>query len=508
MKMRTKQAERGMAVVAATVMLVLLIPVTGLAIDVTLLYVDKARLQGAVDGAALAGAEGLARGDNDAAQQTSARQAAAEYVFLNYPSTFFFTNSITVNQATDVTIDETVANQRTVSVTAHANVPTLFMRWLKFTSTNVNASATVTRRDVNIVMVVDRSNSLQVSGSCGAVIQAATNFVNKFSNGSDNVGLVTFASSTNADFPIANNFLAASSTLPAPAQTVPQLLGNISCLGSTSSAMALWTGYDQLVGLNQPNALNVILFFTDGIPTGVNVNMPYDATQHTCSHAHPASGSNAPYINGLYNTFTGQNQYFGVLNPVNGGSVTNSDFNITPDGQSGAGCAFAQGWSGGSGPNDTNTSDFLGVPQHDLFGDNLNNGYLPITLTGMIGAYGPFISLNLSGNSNAANMPQNAMDDAATQIRTGTVEPVSATGLLNNIGKGLNGVTIYSIGLGNAVNGTVNPASLIRVSNTTASPIFVAPPTQQTGDFVLAPTSADINSAFSQIAAEILRIAK
>ncbi len=105
-------------------------------------------------------------------------------------------------------------------------------------------------------------------------------------------------------------------------------------------------------------------------------------------------------------------------------------------------------------------------------------------------------------------MPQNAMDDAATQIRTGTVEAASATGLLNNIGRGLTGVTIYSIGLGNAVNGTVNPAALIRVSNTIASPIFVAPPTQQTGDFVLAPTSADINTAFSQIAAEILRIAK
>src|SRR5580658_6013577 len=116
MKMRTKQAERGMAVVAATIMLVLLIPVTGLAIDVTLLYVDKARLQGAADGAALAGAESLSRGTTDAAQQL-----AAEYVFLNYPSSFFFTNSVTVCYTctpSDVQINETVANQRTVTVYA------------------------------------------------------------------------------------------------------------------------------------------------------------------------------------------------------------------------------------------------------------------------------------------------------------------------------------------------------------------------------------------------------
>jgi Flp pilus assembly protein TadG len=47
MKMRKRQAERGIAVIATTIMLVILIPVIGLAIDVTLVYVDKARLQGA-----------------------------------------------------------------------------------------------------------------------------------------------------------------------------------------------------------------------------------------------------------------------------------------------------------------------------------------------------------------------------------------------------------------------------------------------------------------------------
>ena len=79
--------------------------------------------------------------------------------------------------------------------------------------------------------------------------QASVNFVNKFSNGSDNLGLITFASSTSVDFPIANNFNGASATLPAPTQTVTTILGNINCAGSTSSPMALWYGYDQLVGL-------------------------------------------------------------------------------------------------------------------------------------------------------------------------------------------------------------------------------------------------------------------
>jgi Flp pilus assembly protein TadG len=501
MKMRTRRAEQGIAVIATTIMLVILIPVIGLALDVTLLYVDKARLQGAVDGAALAGAESLARGTNDSAQKTAAAQAAASYVFLNYPSSFFFTNSVTVNQATDVTIDETVANQRTVGVTAHANVPTLFMRWLNFTSTNVNAAATVTRRDVNIVLVVDRSGSLSCSTgscSCPAVIQAATNFVNKFSNGSDNLGLVTFASSTNVDFPIANNFQTAT-------VNVPTILSNIICQGSTSSPMALWTAYDQLVSLNQPAALNVILFFTDGTPTGVNVNMPIDTVHSTCDHANPPTTS-VPYtyINGLYNTFTGGDTFFGLLNPFSTStSVANGDFNITPDGLSGHNCYFASGWVGGTAPNDQALTDFKGVPTVDVYGDNLASGYQPT-----LPLVGGFLDINTGGgtNENASSMAQNGTDEAAKSIRNGSAE--IATAPLGHAGHGLSNVVIYSIGLGNALIGTLNQDLLKRVSNVPSSTSYVAPPTQQQGDFILAPTSADINAAFATIAAEILRIAK
>src|SRR5271166_5535507 len=309
--------QRGFALIAATIMMVILIPVMGLAIDTTLLYVDKARLQGAVDGAALAAAQSLSRGNDDATQ------AAANFVFLNYQNGLTFTNSVTVNHTTDITIDESVANQRTITVTAHANIATLFMKWLNFSSTNVVASSTVTRRDVNIAMVVDRSGSLATSGSCGAVQQAAINFVNKFANGRDNMALVTFATTTHADFPIANNFQTAT-------PSVPTLINDIACAGSTSSAMALWYGYDQLVGLNQPAALNIILFFTDGKPTGVNVNMPI-ANGSPCTSPHTGPPK---YINGLYNTYTNVDQFWGLAQPTNTGllNITNGDINVTSDG--------------------------------------------------------------------------------------------------------------------------------------------------------------------------------
>lgn len=475
---RRRQTQAGIAVITTSIMMVILIPIIGLAIDTTLLYVDKTRLQAAVDGAALAGAKSLSRGSDDPTQQLNAKQAAADYVFLNYPTTFLFTNSVTVNQTTDVTIDETVAHQRTVAVTAHANAPTLFMAWLHFSSTNLIASATVTRRDVNVAMVVDRSGSLALTNSCAPLQQAAINFTDKFANGTDYIGLVTFASSTHADFPIASNFQTASTN-------VPTLINNIVCEGSTSSAMALWYGYDQLVGLNEPGALNVILFFTDGKPTGVNVNMPIAASSH-CTSPHPGPPK---YINGLYNTYTNVDEFFGLLAPTNNGTITNSDFNVTTDGSSGAGCAFSASWSS----NVTDTSDFQGVPTHDVFGSNLNNGFQPITLSGSY--------IDLGNATNADNMAQNGADDAATQIRAGATE----SGPLPNAGHSLSNVIIYSIGLGNAPYPLSEPL-LERISNDPRSSIYNS--AEPAGLFVLAPTTADINSAFAAVASQILRIAK
>jgi Flp pilus assembly protein TadG len=488
MTLTKRQNQRGMAIFVSCVMMVIAIPMMGLAIDATVLYVVKSRLQGAVDGAALAATKALAHGSDDATQIANAKAAAATYVMLNYPASYFFTTNVTVSQATDVTVDESVQHQRTVSVTAHVAVPTLFMRWLSFTNTNVNALAATIRRDVNIAMVVDRSGSLAASGSCDAVKQAAINFVDKFSDGRDNIALVTFAASTHVDFPIANNFKTA-------ATPVSTMLGNIVCAGSTSSAMGLWEGYDELVNLNQTAALNVLLFFTDGKPTGVNVNMPL-VTATTCTNAHAGPPK---WINGLYNTYTNANQYFGILQPTNNGTITNSDGNPTSDANTGAGCQYMTGWPG----TQTTYTDFLGVPQIDVFGDNLNNGYQPIVLSG---GY-----ISLADSTSAASMPMNGADDAATQIRNGTAvcqnAPAPTTGctnLLTHAGS-LSNIIIYSIGLGNAPY-PLSPDLLLRISNDPASTIYDH--TKPAGAYYPAPSSADIDAAFVKVAAEILTLAK
>jgi hypothetical protein len=294
---------------------------------------------------------------------------------------------------------------------------------------------------------------------------------------------VTFAATTHVDFPIASNFLTAT-------PSVPTLIDDIlPCAGSTSSAMALWYGYDQLVGLNEPGALNVILFFTDGKPTGVNVAMPIASTS-TCMNS---NGSGV--IKGLYNTYTNQDEFFGVLLPTNSGIQNlypNGDLDvITTDNNSGAGCSFSQNWSN----NAAVTSDFKGVPTTDVYGSNLNNGWLPITFNGSY--------IDLGNATNAGNMTQNAALDAAVKIRAGATE----SGPLPNSGKSLSGVIIYSVGLGNAPYPLSVPL-LQAISNDPGAPSPWYLTSESAGLCVVAPTTADINAAFATVASQILRIAK
>lgn len=313
-------------------------------------------------------------------------------------------------------------------------------------------------KKMNVVMVVDRSGSLEASGSCKPLIAAASSFVEEFAKGQGRLGLVTFATSTYVNFPIANNFQVAQ-------PNVETILQNMKCAGATSTAQALWTGYQQLIGLNEPNALNLILFFTDGNPTSVTFDMPI-ARSSPCSAYSPGSPGGADaytmpaegkgYIRGLYSTFTNSAQFFGLQdqNGVTGPDglqrVSHNDFEAAPNSTD---CAYYRNWNASA----TVTTDFLGLPVKDIYGNSANTDYRPVTLN----SYG-FIDIH--NPQNAPAMAANAAESAARNIRNGAVDPVS--------GRGLPNVVIYTIGLGNALVYPLNRDFLERISNFPNSPSF------------------------------------
>ena len=355
-------------------------------------------------------------------------------------------------------------------------------------------AATSPRKDINVVLVLDRSGSLQASGSCKPLIEAATSFVNHFTPDRDKVGLVTFATSTYVNFPISSAFQTAN-------PNIATVLAHVTCAGSTSSAQALWTGYQQIIGLDQPNAVNIILFFTDGEPTGVTFDMPV-ANSSPCTEYTPGSptgpgGYAMPptgkgYIRGVYNTFSNASQWYGPLNPMGiagpDGLQIVARAALQPAPKSN-GCDYFRGWSGVVN-NSTVTTDFLGVPTKDIYGNSAATAYHPVTLN----SYG---FIDLANANNAQAMAMNAADSAATNIRNGAVDPVSRRSIQN--------VIIYSVGLG----GAAYPASsefLTRVSNDPNSPVYDS--SKPSGRYLHAASMADLESMFNSVAEWIFRLAR
>jgi hypothetical protein len=352
------------------------------------------------------------------------------------------------------------------------------------------SAAKAPRKAVNVVLVVDRSGSLSVSGSCAALSVSALDFANQFTPGRDKVGVVTFATTTYVDLPITSAFQTAN-------PNIAGVLSNITCSGSTSSAQALWAGYQQLVGLNQTDAVNVILFFTDGNPSGATFDMPV-ASSSRCSEYTPGSpeGPGAysmpptgkGSIRGVYSSYTNVSQFFGVLDPNGeaGPSGLMSTGNESRPAPHSNGCAYYLEWP----VSQTNTSDFLGVPTKDVFGNSANTTFKPVTLNSA-----GFIDIANANNAEAVAF--NVADSAAANIRSGATDPA--------LGRGLRNVIIFSVGLGNA-SYPVSTTFLERVSNDPRSPIYDS--AKPSGQFISAASSPDLQPAFSAAVSRIFRLAE
>lgn len=258
-----RKRERGFVTLIWTcMMLFIIMPVVGLAIDAGVMYVIKSKLQTAVDGAALGAARSLSRGIDIPSQQTSATDTAKRYFHANFPN-----NWMGVTPVNDPTVTWPAAPPATaiINVQGDVNAPTWFMRIIGVSSLHFKVVGQATRRNVNLMLVVDRSTSLSDTGSCPTLASDSQLFVQSFSNNRDRMGLVTFGTYYNVDFAPNFNFQSSMTTM----------LGNLQCSGFTNSAAAFSTAYQTLKGLADQNALNVVVLFTDGQPNTITLGPAY-----------------------------------------------------------------------------------------------------------------------------------------------------------------------------------------------------------------------------------------
>jgi Flp pilus assembly protein TadG len=454
---RPARKRNGYVMVFGTLMIgLILIPAMGLAIDVGLMYTVEAVMSAAADAAAVAGARDLARGTNSQAQLANAQNTATAYFNANFPSGYLWSSNLQVNSVASTS----QTAMRTVTTTASIQLPLIFLNMLHLGPQTISTSSTASRRDINVMFVMDRSGSLASSGMCAPLISAAVGFVGKFAQGRDNVGLITFATSSNVDAAPSTNFQ----------PNVANILNGVTCIGATSSAQALWQAYDQLVGLNQNGALNAILFFTDGFPTATTESFPIKGTS-TCSDKTNKVG---------VLTFGGSTLY-GLYNPVAENPIGN-DQNLMVTGNI-SNCAFKS--------NQTNVGDDLSyAPIIDTWGNSLTaTGYKSTTTSGA------GLAINAT---NIQNFSTNAADDAAFRIRSGVADPAQG-------GKSLSNVVIYAIGLNET--GEIDPVFMQRVANDPSlSPNPVAAGAQ--GQFCNAANASQLNDCFLQVASQMLRISQ
>ena len=297
----------------------LLVPLVGLAIDGTMLYSIKAKLQAAVDGGAVAAAQSLSSGLTINAQTASATQTADQFVRANMgiPAMFDtkgvrladkpgYWGANTLNDTTCgadgnpaigggnncivVAEDTTNTMLRTVQISVSVDIPLLFMRVLGMKKATVASIGTAARRDVVLVLVVDRSSSM--SGRMANANAGAAYFVNNFAALRDRLGLVVFGGSAIIAYPSTDwgkdvrtavlkgpdvNFKNTGDSDASP--NMLRSIGNITSSSNTGTAEALTLAYKELAAAAQPGALNVIVLFTDGLPNGISAYFnDYSAT--------------------------------------------------------------------------------------------------------------------------------------------------------------------------------------------------------------------------------------
>lgn len=240
---RAARPQRAQTLVFFALALTAIVLLCGLAIDSGLLYLAKARISRAVDGAALAAVGNFYQSTNPATNRADVAKILRDFATANY------TDLATINTtATEVQVNSTTytynyydptppaqdangayrrfvqvvltvgAGGQITSASCNARCPvhTYFIGiFSHFVDLKVSSGAVATRNPRLIMVVCDRSGSMLIppaSGNPGAVglPAAIVTFLNFFDTSADYIGLVSFGSNARLEMPLTTNFLYAA----------------------------------------------------------------------------------------------------------------------------------------------------------------------------------------------------------------------------------------------------------------------------------------------------------
>jgi hypothetical protein len=389
----------------------------------------------------------------------------------------------------------------------------------------VAATATVTRRDTRIVMVLDRSGSMNTTDPVShlnvftTMQNSAKLFAGMFTPGADEMGLVVISGSSIVAYPTTRPYNpdprsaggpdTSFATSPGTGPLFTQISA-VSAGGGTGMAEALSLAYIELQKAHYrdlaldgyDNRLNAIVLFTDGVPCAIAVN-PNDRSSlpgsnslksgSSCTYNPETSSSStqmrgwiaAPgdppgwgssqglYLLSLYDT--SHSLTWWLQNPA-------SDQTTSSPSSALSGCS-------GLGRNGTafNLSELRQVPPFDIYGNSTTSmGYIYSTLAYDGKTYDP-TKPNVGYHMGLGAW--NATDNAGRTIRAQSA---------------MNPIAIYTIGY--TGNGGTDVGLLKRLANVPASSSYDS--TQMSGLFLQVASADQIGAAFQAVASELLRLSR
>lgn len=247
MRLSLLRNTRGAVLVFVALGSFALLGLAGLALDGGMAYLTRAKMSRAVDAGTLAAARSLRQGQTLATAQAFAVAAA---------------NGVVLGGATALTIEfgTNAKLQQTVLMRARRTIPLLFSRVLGHNEMTIGAVAEATVPPIDMVLVVDRSGSMQTQNAWIPLQNAVKNFVKLFDDSIDQLGLTSFQTRANNDVLLAHQFKGA----------ITSEISAMNSLGYTNTGEGLRLGLVQIQRPNvRPGAAKVVVFFTDGRPTAI-----------------------------------------------------------------------------------------------------------------------------------------------------------------------------------------------------------------------------------------------
>ncbi len=490
--------ERGQTILIYALVVPILILFAGFAIDAGILYVVKAKLGTAVDGATLTGMKNL--GSNTAAAQATASTLAADMFTANYGSGA---------PTPSITFPTDAYGDQQVQVSALVNVNTFFMRYLSnWRTVPVSDTAVATRGKLIMSIVLDRSGSMcggtescetGVTGDDGgeALVSAVPTFVDMFDNSLDEVAEISFSDNTIVDVSIGTGFQGPITSAVGAMKFVGGTFGTGASPGSTLSPvngqpsigppMTVADAQNTSVPINPgQNVFKVMVYMTDGLMNTVQDNFHCGGTTSSTltliNYGGADSGTDVTFFDP---TCSPNLAFTGCLNSGETGHVPDWGY---CDGSSGKNlCYNANG-------NKLNNGNATGFPYNTAAAPCTNASGNPVTT---FTPQDP--ALGSSASFTRANVTEEAQYRALQTANTMRAETPVPT-------------YIYTIGLGTGVS-TSTQAFLAQLANDPSSEwstYYTYNQSQPQGQFFYVEDcpstqcTADLTQVFETIAARVL----